>query len=73
MVMEGQKCKASAGRIGFAAKNDASSCADLCANKDGCGFFHYDPNDGECLSVTTADASCEEGFADSSWYDFWAI
>ena len=42
-------------------------------NNFGNEFFLFDPNDGECLSVSTSSADCPEGLADSPYYDFYMI
>lgn len=67
-------CNASRGEhFGNAEQGDWMSCAEICQNADGCSFFHYDPNDGECFAVNAADASCPSGFTTSNWYNFYGI
>lgn len=72
MVAERQRCKADHSRFGFY-RNDFEQCAEQCQDHDTCEFVHFDPNDGECLRVDTADRTCPEGFQSSNWYDFWYI
>jgi hypothetical protein len=64
-------CMATSFFIGWAVKGDAQSCADLCLAIEGCEFFHFDPNDGECASVATAGPNCPENTR-PSYYDFYA-
>lgn len=73
MIAEGERCNASHSGLGYSRDAGADGCADLCRDNGDCEFFHFDPNDGECLSVFTTGPNCPEGFSPSNWYDFWAI
>jgi hypothetical protein len=42
-------------------REGVEACAEECLSTPECGFIHYDPNDGECLSVLTSSAACPEG------------
>lgn len=72
MLRERERCNAAHYRFGFF-RGEFEACAAACAEHATCQFVHYDPNDGECLRVETADETCPEGWADSYWYDFWMI
>ena len=57
-------------------RNNHMACADVCQENsqwDGCAYFHYDPNDGECFQAYSEDDSCPAGFTASNWYDFYGI
>lgn len=60
--------------FGYAERGDWMSCAEMCQNFDGCNYFQYDPNDGECFETTTTNDECApEGFMTSNWYNFYGI
>jgi hypothetical protein len=47
--------------MGFFLDEGVDYCAVMCSQTNGCNFFLYDPNDGECLWEQTTSAECPEG------------
>jgi len=65
-------CNADAAEISYNAGATEQDCADDCNRNEGCEFFHFDPNDGQCLASYTSGPNCPEGTNPSTWYDFYA-
>lgn len=60
--------------FGYAERGDWMSCAEMCQNFEGCSYFHYDPNDGECFAVEATNDACQpEGMMTSNWYNFYGV
>lgn len=73
MVNARSKCNAGSTRLDWYLEGGAAACADHCRYVEGCEYFMFDPNDGECLQSFTTGINCPEGITPSNWYDFWAI
>jgi len=76
LIAERQSCDADVKLgMGYPREEGPEGCFHFCQQREGCQFFEYDPNDGECVHVTTASADCPEksGFSRSPYYDFYAM
>ena len=71
LLREREACMAETNQLSFERSLRVEDCSITCALNEGCFFFHFDPNDGECLAVSTSSPDCPEGFLSSPYYDFY--
>lgn len=73
LLGDGMACPNGGEHFGNVSTNDPQACADKCQGYSGCGYFNYDPNDGECMQAGARDDNCGGQLYSSSYYDFWGI
>ena len=75
LVRRGAECNAPSRALGFFAR--LQQCADRCLLLGGCRYFSFGragtPRAGECYEVRTKGATCPEGWAADTSFDFFAL